>query len=60
MISLFLSFDDTFIAESETPCLTSVGYNYDKFAGALVETAILAIEGKKSAENAAHTPQPGG
>lgn len=41
-----LSFDDTFIAESETPCLTSVGYNYDKFAGALVETAILAIEGK--------------
>lgn len=41
-----LSFDDTFIAESETPCLTSVGYDYDRFANTLVETAIMAIEGK--------------
>ena len=41
-----LSFDDTFIAEAETPRLTSVGYNYDRFATTLVDTAILAIEGK--------------
>ncbi len=41
-----LSFDDTFIAEAETPRLTSVGYNYDRFANTLVDTAILAIEGK--------------
>lgn len=41
-----LSFDDTFIAESETPCLTSVGYNYDRFANTLVETALMAIEGE--------------
>lgn len=40
------SFDNTFIADSCTPRLTSMGYNYDKFGDALVETAISALEGK--------------
>ncbi|WFR55238.1 LacI family DNA-binding transcriptional regulator [Anaerocolumna sp. AGMB13025] len=40
------SFDNTFLAASCTPRLTSVGYNYDKFGDKLVETAIAALEGK--------------
>ncbi|BCJ99960.1 LacI family DNA-binding transcriptional regulator [Anaerocolumna chitinilytica] len=40
------SFDNTFIADACTPRLTSMGYNYDKFGDALVETAIAALEGK--------------
>lgn len=42
-----VSFDDTFIAEAETPRLTSVGYRYDEFGVILLETAIAAIEGKE-------------
>lgn len=41
------SFDNTFIADSCTPRLTDMGYNYDKFGDTLVETAIAALEGKK-------------
>ncbi len=40
-----VSFDNTFIADSCTPRLTSIGYRYDKFGDALVETAISALEG---------------
>jgi LacI family transcriptional regulator len=41
-----VSFDNTFIADSCTPRLTSMGYSYDKFGNVLVETAIAACEGK--------------
>lgn len=41
-----VSFDNTFIAESCTPRLTSMGYNYDKFGDTLVETAIAVLEGE--------------
>ncbi|WMJ87046.1 LacI family DNA-binding transcriptional regulator [Anaerocolumna sp. MB42-C2] len=40
------SFDNTFIADSCIPRLTSVGYQYDKFGNALVDTAIAVLEGK--------------
>lgn len=40
-----VSFDNTFITEAETPRLTSVGYNYDRFANVLTDTVITAIEG---------------
>ncbi len=40
-----VSFDNTFIADTCTPRLTSIGYNYDLFGDTLVETAISAIEG---------------
>lgn len=39
------SFDNTFIANSCMPRLTSVDYNYAKFGDVLVETAISALEG---------------
>lgn len=42
-----VSFDDTFLAESSSPRLTSVGYRYDRFGDSLIETAIAAIEGKE-------------
>lgn len=41
-----ISFDNTFIAETETPRLTSVGYKYEKFGDMLIETAVAAIEGE--------------
>ena len=41
-----ISFDNTFIAETETPRLTSVGYKYEKFGDMIIETAVAAIEGE--------------
>lgn len=40
------SFDNTFIANSGTPSLTSIGYEYTKFGDILIETAIAASQGK--------------
>lgn len=45
-----VSFDDTFLAQSSTPRLTSVGYDYERFGNTLVSTAIAAIEGEELQE----------
>lgn len=42
-----VSFDDTYIAQSETPRLTSSGYQYSLFGRTLIDTAIAAVEGRE-------------
>lgn len=41
-----VSYDDTYIAKSMIPGLTSINYNYEEFGKKLVETAIAASEGR--------------
>ena len=42
-----VSFDNTYMAESANPKLTSVDYNYTKYGETLVDTAIRLIEGRE-------------
>lgn len=42
-----VSFDNTYMAESASPKLTSVDYNYTEYGKTLVDTAIRLIEGKE-------------
>lgn len=39
-----LSFDNSFLADVQTPKITSIGYNYEELGQKLVDTAIAAIE----------------
>lgn len=39
------SFDNTYIAETAMPCLTSVGYDYEEYGSLLVKAAIGRLYG---------------
>lgn len=41
-----VSYDNTYLAETINPRLTSVDYNYEEYGKTLVDTAIRLIEGK--------------
>jgi DNA-binding LacI/PurR family transcriptional regulator len=43
------SFDNTYIAESSLPRLTSVGYDYQQFGKTLISSAISMIQGQEVA-----------
>lgn len=43
-----VSYDDTYMAETAEPKLTSVNYNYEEYGKTLVRTAIRQIEGDES------------
>jgi len=43
-----VSYDDTYMAETADPKLTSVNYNYEEYGKVLVRTAIRLIEGDES------------
>jgi len=46
-----IGFDDTFITNVMTPQLTAVGYDYDEYAGLLMDAVVAAIEGKEVVHN---------
>lgn len=43
-----VSYDDTYMAETAEPKLTSVNYNYEEYGKTLVKTAIRLVEGDES------------
>lgn len=52
-----VSYDNTYISEISIPKLTSIDYNYAEFGKALVETSIMAIEGKEDGYLKTVTPK---
>ena len=52
-----IGFDDTFITNVMTPQLTAVGYDYDDYAGMLMDAVIAAIEGRSFARDELVTPK---
>ncbi len=51
-----IGFDDTFLTNVMTPQLTAVGYDYDEYAGMLMDAVLAAIEGKETVHNQLVTP----